>query len=555
MEKILNWVKKNTGLIVIILGSFSWLLTIFKSGLRYGYGLGFWGANGHDGIWHIALSSNLSNLNFENPVFAGEKIKNYHIGFDLILGLISKITQIPLVNLYFQVLPVILSLAIGILTYQFVENWTKSKSKAFLSTLFVYLGGSMSWILGKGESAFWSAQSISTLINPPFSLSVVIMLLGLLMLLKKKSTLAAIFFGLLIFIKVYAGLLMLAGLFMASVYEYFVDKKTDIFKVFILSLVISILLFVPFNINSTGLIKFQPFWFLETMMSYSDRLGWQKYYSAMTNYKLGGVYLKYLASYAFAFLIFIIGNFWTRLVFLKNIFSKLDKIKVTLLTIIAAGAIVPTFFVQEGTPWNTIQFIYYSLFFAGILAGTTLSEIYQKGKLAKFFTVVLILLTLPTTIITLKEVYMPMRAPAKLTYLELDALNFLKKQPKGVVLTYPFDKYKAEEAVSNPPRPLYLYDSTAYVSAFSGKTVYLEDEVNLNILNYNWQERRELVLNWYKEADSQKARDFLSKNNIKYVYWLDGQRALLGEGQLGLKKIFENKEVIIYEYGSSFSNN
>ena len=134
MEKILNWVKKNIGLIVIILGSFTWLLTIFKSGLRYGYGLGFWGANGHDGIWHIALSSNLSNLNFENPVFAGEKIKNYHIGFDLILGLISKITQIPLVNLYFQVLPVILSLAIGILTYQFVENWTKSKSKAFLST-------------------------------------------------------------------------------------------------------------------------------------------------------------------------------------------------------------------------------------------------------------------------------------------------------------------------------------------------------------------------------------------------------------------------------------
>ena len=36
-------------------------------------------------------------------------------------------------------------------------------------------------------------------------------------------------------------------------------------------------------------------------------------------------------------------------------------------------------------------------------------------------------------------------------------------------------------------------------------------------------------------------------NNIKYVYWLKGQRAFYGEGQLGITKIFENSSVDIFQ--------
>jgi len=163
-------------------------------------------------------------------------------------------------------------------------------------------------------------------------------------------------------------------------------------------------------------------------------------------------------------------------------------------------------------------------------------------------------LTLPGTIGALRN-YLPAKPPAILSALELSGLSFLREQPDGTVLTYPFDAFKAKEAEANPPRPLYLYDSTAYVSAFGGKTTFLEDEVNLNITGYDWSTRRVDIENWYKEKDQEKARAFLKENNIKYIYWLKGdkrflyateQRALIGDKQLGLSKLFENKEVVIY---------
>ena len=122
-------------------------------------------------------------------------------------------------------------------------------------------------------------------------------------------------------------------------------------------------------------------------------------------------------------------------------------------------------------------------------------------------------------------------------------------------MTYPFDATRAKEAEANPPRPLYLYDSTAYVSAFANKITFLEDQVNLDITGYGWKDRRVEIENWYKEKDQEKSREFLKKNNIKYIYWLKGdkrflydieQRAYLGETELGIEKIFDNKEVGVY---------
>ncbi len=541
--------KQYSTVSLILIGSILWSLTMVKSGWLYKYGIGFWGANGHDGIWHLALTNNLNSFNLNNPVFSEFILKNYHFGFDILLSLIHKITMLPISLLYFQILPPIFAILIGYLTYLFVLEWSKSKKSAFYSVFYVYFGGSAAWLLGKGESAFWVQQAISTLINPPFALSLIFMLSGFIFLNRKKTFLTVVFFGLLILIKVYAGLLILGGLLVGGIYSYLVDKNKYFIKIFIFSLILSLVIFLPFNFNSGSLVVWQPFWFLETMMSYSDRIGWQRFYSAMTTYRMGNIVIKEFLAYALAFAIFIFGNFWTRIVFLKDILKKLDVSKIIVISIIFAGIIVPMLFVQSGTPWNTIQFVYYSLFFGGILSGITVSSF--PIAIAS----IVLLITVPTTFITLSEVYIPNRPPAKISHAEVEALHFLKDQPDGVVLTYPFDSDKAKEAVNNPPRPLYLYDSTGYVSAYSEKQLFLEDEVNLNIMNYDWQDRRNLILNWYKEPNKELAQKFLSENKIKYVYWLKPQRAMLGESQLGLMKIFENNECIIYRYGEDFGSN
>jgi hypothetical protein len=513
--------------------------------------MGFWGANGHDGIWHIALIESLAKGSFQMPVFAGYLLQNYHIGFDLLLAILHKITFIPTVNLYFQIIPPILALLVGVLTYKFVFDWTRSEKASLLSVFFTYFGGSFGWILGKGESAFWSQQAISSLINPPFALSLIILLIGMILLLKLEKKISGwnlvfsvLCFGILIEIKAYAGILALGGLLVVGIWKAVKERKPDILYVFFGSLVLSLLIYLPLNKNASSLLVWQPFWFLESMMGLTDRLNWTRFYSAMLAYRSGRVWIKGSAAYVLAFVIFILGNFGTRITLLFRKI-KFEQLNIFIYSIIGAGIVIPMFFLQKGTPWNTIQFFYYSLFFAGILAGIAITNVKSK-----IFIILVILLTIPTTIITLKDVYIPSRPPAKLSKDELSALVFLSGEPQGVVLTKPFDEFASKAAEDNPPRSLYLYTSTAYVSAFSKHQTFLEDEMNLDITGYVWQDRESEILSWYQEKDPVKLRKFLIQKNIKFIYWVKQGNSPLDLGKIGLANIYENDSIIIYQVES-----
>lgn len=531
-------------------------------------GVGFWGANGHDGIWHIALISSLSRGSLEMPVFSGWSIQNYHIGFDLILSWIVRITGVSPSVLYFQITAPVLAFLIGVLTYKFVFLWKKSYKASLWAVFFVYFGGSCGWLVSLfkgqgwgGESMFWSQQSISTLINPPFALSLVFILSGLINLKKYLDTgnklnfiLTAFFFGISMFIKVYAGLLVLTALLACGLYSLIINHQSSIIKIFLLSLSISLLLFLPFNRSSAGLISWQPFWFLESMMALSDRVGWQKMYSAMTTYRMGHIWIKAVATYIFVFLIFIIGNFGTRIIaftsLLKNPKKLLhkDSISLFIFIVIFAGIVVPMFFVQIGVPWNTIQFFYYSLIFSGIAAGIVLERLIREEKFGKFgkyaIGLLVILLTIPTTISSLNN-YLSKKPHSTLPATEIEALNFLKSQPDGIVLTYPYTSQNP--GLLPHPTPLYLYTSTAYVSAFSEKPVFLEDQINLIITQYPWEDRRLEIEEFLNTLDIETGRKFLKDNNISYIYWLKDQHARIGDKQLGMTNIFQNDNVVIFK--------
>ncbi len=534
-------VQKYKLWLLLFIGTICWSATMVKSGLIYDYGMGFWGANGHDGIWHISLIKSLSQGSMQMPIFAGEGIKNYHIGFDLLVAALHTVSRIPVVTLYFQILPPLFAFAIGLLTYLLTKNiW---------SVFFVYFGGSWAWLFGRGESTFWSQQAISTLINPPLALSLILLLVGLILIRSNKELLATLFFVIAGFVKVYAGLLALAALLVVGLIK---DRK--FIKIFIFTLIFSAAMYLPLNRNSTSLLVWQPGWFLETMMGLSDRLNWPRFYSAMTNYRLADNWPKAVLAYTVAFLIFWFGNMGTRgikeisvLKDLKNI-RNISSEHLFIWTIIIAGGIVPMFFLQKGTPWNTIQFFYYSLFFSSVLAGLSVEYLLSKIKNSKFIilaSVLIVVLTIPTTIISLKDIYLPGRPPAMISTRELEALNFLATLPKGTVLTPP--------VVVNPyakaPRPLYLYESTAYVSAISGQPVFMEDEVNLNITDYAWETRKSDVKSLFEQTDKEKAKKFVNDNNISYVYLprIHETRPYLSDTQMGMKNIFENSEAAIWQ--------
>lgn len=558
--------NRNTWIVIflILCGSISWSLVMVRSGLMYGYGLGFWGPNGHDGIWHLAVIESLAKGSLEMPVFAGEAFKNYHIGFDLQVALLHLLTHIPVRFLYFQILPPIMAIAIGFLAYVFVKRW-KGEASANWSLFYIYFGGSLGWLVSlvrdqslHGESMFWSQQAISTLINPPFVLSLIVLLLGLIFYQNylasniKSSALATILcFSLLLSIKAYAGVLGLIALLLFSLYQFFKTRKTAHLWITAVSFLLSFALFLPLNRSSSGLIVFKPFWFLETMMGLSDRIGWLRYFEAMLAYKSGGVLFKLLPAYIIAFMIFLVGNMGTRVVgFLYFFSSKRNLIQMESLIsllIILGGIIVPSLFLQQGTPWNTIQFFYYAQFFLAIFSGLFTASLIKglSGKKALILSFLIIGFTIPTSLATLKYHYLTQVPPATLPKDELEALQFLANEPEGVVLTYPYDPLIKDKL--EPPIPLYAYISSAYVSAFSQKPVFLEDEMNLTITGYPWDERRHMVEDWQKSHDHAFAYRFLRENNISYIYWLAGQRAVLGESQLGIEEIFASDQIKVYK--------
>lgn len=576
MERKNLTAKMITGALILS-GSITWLLTVIKSGRIYSYGMGFWGPHGHDGVWHIALANSLKmglfapgnpgqRPGWEMPVFADESIKNYHVGFDLFLAQMSRALSISVVDLYFRVVPIVLSLTLGLLVYLFVLKWRKSRLQAVLSLFFVYFGGNFGWLVSLlrsgeigGESMFWSSQAISTLINPPYAMSLLFIFLGLYLLLRleKHSNLGIILmivviFSILMQIKVYAGLLVLVGLLVASVYGFVFKNRIDVFVVFILTAVSSYLIFTPLNSSSVSLVVFEPFWFLETLMGSSDRFDWPKFYQAMLAYKSSGMFPKAFLAYFVAFAIFVVGNFGTRilglpvfLAWIKN-FRKTRIVEVFVMTVIVSGIFVPMLFLQKGTAWNTIQFFYYSQVFAGILASLSLGSWLEKQKRVKLRTAILASLavfTIPTTYGTLKH-YLPSRPPAKISHSELEALKFLSSKGSGIVLTYP---YSGKLDASGPPLPLYVYESTAYVSAFSGKTVFLEDEVNLEITGYNWKQRKTEILAFFDSWREGKPTNFLKKSDISYVYLVKEQFNESPVKISNLREIFKNDEVVVYE--------
>jgi hypothetical protein len=268
---------------LIIVGTAVLSLTMIRSGINYSFGIGFWGPNGHDGIWHLCLINQLQkNIPPQNPVYSGTILNNYHWGFDLIAAFVGKIIRNN-TFVYFQFLPIIIGLALGILSYHLALKNSKNKVTALIFTFLIYFSGSFGWIYtliksGQvgGESLFWSMQSVSTLINPPFALSLVFMLIGLIVWVKNSSQknykiaiINGIIFGMLAGIKVYSGILI--GLTLAIFWGInFLKTKKIInynFVVWLTILIVSLgILFSLGVLKNSSILEFKPLWFTHSMI-------------------------------------------------------------------------------------------------------------------------------------------------------------------------------------------------------------------------------------------------------------------------------------------------
>lgn len=550
---------------LIILGTLLLSVTTIKSGLVYDFGLGFWGPNGHDAIWHLSIINQLTkNIPPLNPVFSGNYLSNYHWGFDLFVAFFLRVTKIDILDVYFRFFPIFTSLCLGFLSYQFAYIITKNKTVSLFFIFLNYFCGSFGWLITLirnhsigGESLFWSMQSASTLLNPPYALSLPILLLGLLLWHKKSASnklswaiITGLVFTTLAAIKVYAGILIGLALALLCLKELIYEKKISKFN-FIVTLttgITSLLILYLFGaLKDTSLLIFKPLWFSHSLIESYDKLYLPRLATFRTNlsqqifsYKLPFL----LIIEASLLLIFIIGNLGTRLFFFFPLLTKIKNHKLLpidklLLNFLFFSLIIPLFFVQKGTSWNTIQFFYYFIFISNFYFAIYLSK--QKNILWLFL---LLIITPLTSFSTLKD-YFGYPPPASLPISEIKALKFLKDQPGNIILTYPYDPFKKDGLKT--PISLSFYETTAYVSAFSTKTTFLEDEMNLEIIGSDWRKRRKETDSFFASDNKFSARGFLLNNNIDYIYLLKEQQLPFDSNILQIDEIYNTDQIKIYK--------
>ncbi len=549
--------KKHKAIFTLgLLVGFVTLTTVFRSGFVYLYGLGLWGPNGHDAVFHLSLAEHFKSmlLNLNHPQISGLLLKNYHFGYDWLAGLIAKLTGLSSVDLYFRIIPILIIVFLVYFIIKLLSIWRFSSFEVSLALILVFISGSAGFIpgifMGKGlfwgESAFWANQSVSILLNPPFALSILGLITFLVFLEKhphrlslKELILLSLLGGVLVQIKIYAFLLLVGALLLR--------RKI---KLFLAVSLVGLLFILPsLGLKSTPFV-FSPFWFARSMFESFDRLYWPTLARAWQVYENNGVVLKLVLINLFAVAVFIAGNLYVRLIGLyKAIFGMDFSISQQIIrVIIFLGLIIPLLFIQKVNPWNTIQFMYYSLFFLSIFTAKQVGEWCGKTKNRLLLFLVFattIILSLPTTIGTLGD-YLTSQSASRVSLTELHALDALRRSPAGVVvspLTYSRHLHSLPD-----PRPLYAYASTAYISALSSQPEYLSDTINLDITGFTYQDRVKNVIRLYQTRDPIWVKEFLQTNQIKYVYETPFDILKIRLEDACLAKIFDSGEINIYKY-------
>jgi hypothetical protein len=531
---------------VIILGMVAQLSLIFPSGIFYRGKYEFFGAQSHDGLWHISLAQKMSHLSFENPIFSGERIRNYHYFSNLIVAFLHRISGLSVFTIFFVILPIAISALLGLEMFLLVKEIFRDELSALWSVFFVYLGSNFAYFLpifGLGneilETSFWVQQPISVFSNFPFSMSLPIVFAATYFLArylrgggKKYLVFSVILFSLAVPTKSFSVVFIL-GMGMCGTVRLIFKKRGDILLASIASAFLAFLWILP-SISFGKHLIFEPGFFLRTMIEAGDRMNWQEWALKLQYYTVNSDTLNLIKFYGTAFVIFIVGNLGTRLLMFIGIprfrNALKDEIHLFLLSSLVVSALIPMFFLTTGIAWNSIQFMYYFLLIAGIYSGhgTRLVVGYFKKPWIKIFvSVVIILLTIPTNLYTLRFRF---SHNSNLTVAgeELKALVSLKEVGSYTdrILTLPAEASFVE------------------VSAFTGKSVYLGDWLMAVVTGHDYDKR---LLELKTSMSSREAfLEFLERNNIRWIYIKGYEPEIIRSIAENLALFYSSSTITIY---------
>ncbi len=520
----------------------------------------FYGAHEHDGIWHLAVAETLkTQTEWQMPTYAGASLSGYNYGIDALTAGLAKLTNISVKDWYFRGLPLLWAGLYSLGLLYFAKGYSKHASYPWLVVLFGFFGSSLSFLLTLyhqgsiwGSSTTLSMQQLAVMTNPQLGLSLAALIwyCGLWIKNEKPRSWSYLGYGVLgaiaLGMKFYTGVIMLV--MMLANFWWEMRRETNSRKIVLgrhhLMMAIPILgvglwLYPPGR-GEFPLI-FEPFATVrpiieEAQLFYLPRVANMLYHPSP---------IVRFGAELIAWGIFVLMNYGLRLVGLVGITDKgqgrVGQMRRVMMLGAVVGLALTTLLVQRGIWWNTIQFVYVSFFLTGLLAAEVISKWLAKRNISLALKVGVIfglsLATLPNTLDTLR-IFTSKAASSYVSQSELEALAYLKTRPNGVVF-YPVwhgDNPEQKSAL------LSRRHDTAFVSAYSGKVVYLANKTQLELLNIPYAER------WQKV----ESYDCQVLEEVTYLYEESWNQYLQNFEKCGrpMEQIYQNEAVKLYRVGN-----
>ena len=527
-----------------------------------------------DDLWHSALINELkANFPPDNPGFAGIPLRGYHFFYNFLLAKISNIVFISPLSLHFHFFPLFVAILWGLGVYALMSVWSRKVSIALWAVFLTMFGGSFAFILRlRGhenlslDSAFGMQQPATALINPPFSISIVIVIAVLFAIYQYSSTkekgwliIIVLCVGLVSMFKVYAGIILLGSILLFALLQLF--KKNFIFL--IACFFIGILFTVTYGIfrDPSSTLIFAPLWAPHSVLI--DNMPWYGYVEKIYTFTKLSVIRGMVETELYSLYVFFFGNLGTRLVgllflplFLFKQCRRPSFFALTILIMAAISILIPLFFIQSGKVFEIIQMAWYFLFFASLFAAFGFYKLfsfpYSKTLKVIFFATIL-LLTLPSAYEPYKGYFGAIQSRgSSLSDPYFKAMQFLRSEGNynQTVMEIP-DKNIG--ATKNDVLNWYKASSPAIV-AFGNKRGYLNNEY-IDFIGINIEPRiefiRKIILFNNMSTDNLKYASLkkevghgLKNNKISFIY--SPYPLLFLENINFISKIYENRAASIY---------
>ncbi|MEI7652890.1 MAG: hypothetical protein WCJ70_01240 [bacterium] len=535
-QKVLAIAMVSAGIctnLMFISLSIKWGCEMGKCGLW----IGEW--HYHDALWHIAVSRiSFTSFPFLFPSAVGFELTSYNYLLGLILHAFE-LAKISAFVAYFYILPVVANVLFLHALVRYMRKTEKTPHQVLWILFFSYLASSFSYFLIfyngdfqsfsvlKGFPVVMTLQPSIVLSNIQFYLSLsffIYIFTDVIVGVSSRRTVLihTLLLVLCIGLKIYTGIMTIMILTLG--YSYWTYKKRSLRYVYHLGIlaVASVCSYYIFYLPGSSYTKGIPFALyplsIPHALTESPSLFYHQQFTLGRYYMVGlGKWSPRLLAYeSLSAVLFVLLNMGTRIMFVFDYLLHKMSLERALLTVITiTGTMFPIFFIQDSGGWyNSIQFMYVSIYTAGLLAADTMTLISKSGRFIYAISIVIIVaLSVPNTLLTYQFLT---KEKQLINDQQLKALAVLKNESLGVILSLPDGK------------------NSSYVSALTSKQSYLSDDEQGALLKLPLTARRVridvrdckilLEVN-YLYLNNENGREFLKCQEIdkfQNIYDFDG---------------------------------